>query len=168
MAIPGLGKALSTLVPNQVRSHARSRATSAGASVARGLAGVASRFQALAASAGAVPNPASLVPSARLAKLPHVPPPGLTGVGAGAMSRFAQASRRMTQGLAQIARGEAGLSAEAVEAGAEQANELMKEEADVIQMIMESKNEAIGAVLRMMQQTSAAQLKLGQATASRG
>ncbi len=62
----------------------------------------------------------------------------------------------------------AGISAAEAEEIAEQMNEYMKEQADIIKMQLESKNKLIEAVLRMMQQLFAAHLKLQEASASRG
>ena len=67
-----------------------------------------------------------------------------------------------------IATQQAQLEARRSEMNADQTNEYMREEIDIVQMILEAKNQAVEQVLRMLQQIFAAQLRLQQATASKG
>jgi HPt (histidine-containing phosphotransfer) domain-containing protein len=77
------------------------------------------------------------------------------------LERLVSVTERMTQALSQV-----GTASQ--ESKAEEMNDLMREQADIIQLILESKNKGLEAVVRMLQQNFAAASKLQAAAASRG
>ena len=86
-----------------------------------------------------------------------------------------EAATRASMWMAEKASGVAGWAAKAGAVGAGWAREVPKlmassiqDTTDIMHLLMDSKNQAVEAVLRMMQQMFSAQLRLQEATAQRG